>query len=161
VALLAFPAIIAAPLAVSLAPGEPAPACSAPLLDGTRSMSVAEYRGKVVYLDFWASWCGQCRESFPFMNDLQRQLAGKDLAIVAVSVDKAADDARRFAARYAARFSLAIDSAGSCPAAYQLPGMPTSFVIDRQGVVRAVHAGFRSGDAEAIRRELANALEHP
>src|SRR5262249_38267542 len=89
-ALLSF----APALAWSLATGDAAPACSAPLLDGGRTVSLADYRGKVVYLDFWASWCAPCRDSFPFMNELQRDLADKGLQIVAVSVDKTAEDAK-------------------------------------------------------------------
>jgi len=139
--------------------GAAAPPCSAPLLDGSRAISVADYRGKVVYLDFWASWCPPCRESFPFMNELERDLGDRGLAIVAVSVDKTAEDARGFAASHPVRFALALDRAGACPAAYQLPGMPTSFIIDKRGMVRAVHAGFRASDAPEIRRQLSEALD--
>jgi peroxiredoxin len=92
------------------------------------------------------------------MNELQRDFGGKGLQIVAVSVDKSADDARRFAAEHSAQFALALDSTAACPAAYQLPGMPTSFVIDRTGVIRFVHEGFHSDDAAAIRRAVSEAL---
>ena len=156
--LLAAASAVAATVAWPLERGAAAPPCSAPLLDGSRAISVADYRGKIVYLDFWASWCAPCRESFPFMNELQRDLAGRGLAIVAVSVDKAAEDARGFAASHPARFTLALDRTGTCPAAYQLPGMPTSFIIDRRGVIRAVHAGFRESDAAEIRHQLSEAL---
>jgi peroxiredoxin len=156
--MVAIGMIVAASGASPLGRGQPAPACSAAALDGGRRISIADYRGKVVYLDFWASWCPPCRESFPFMNELRRDFAGKGLEIVAISVDKTAEDARRFAAEHAAQFALALDTAAACPAAYQLPGMPTSFVIDRTGLIRAVHEGFRSEDAAEIRRELSEAL---
>ena len=84
-ALAAVAAIVSTPAAHSLTKGEAAPTCSASLLDGGRLVSLADYRGQVVYLDFWASWCGPCRESFPFMNELQRELAGKGLQILAVA----------------------------------------------------------------------------
>ena len=148
-----------APIAWSLAAGDAAPACSAQLLDGTRTVSLAEYRGKVVYLDFWASWCAPCRESFPFMNELQRELADKGLQIVAVSVDKTAEDAKRFLARYPASFTTALDAAASCPTAFRLEGMPSSYVIDRSGAVRAVHTGFHNSDRDEIRRQLVDALQ--
>jgi thiol-disulfide isomerase/thioredoxin len=151
-------AIASTSTARSLTNGEPAPACSAPLLDGSRSVSLADYRGQVVYLDFWASWCGPCRESFPFMNELQRELAGKGLQILAVSVDKTPEDARRFLARYPAQFTVALDAAGACPAAFQLQGMPSSYIIDKGGAVRAIHAGFRNRDRAEIRQQLLDVL---
>jgi thiol-disulfide isomerase/thioredoxin len=157
-ALAAVAAMATAPDAWSLATGDAAPACAVPLLDGGRTVSLAEYRGRVVYLDFWASWCGPCRESFPFMNELQRDLAGKGLQIIAVSVDKTAAEAQRFLTRYPARFTIGLDSAGACPAAYRLEGMPSSFVIDRAGAVRAIHVGFRDEDRSEIRRQLMEAL---
>lgn len=141
-----------------LAKGDSAPPCSAPLLDGGRTIDLADYRGKVVYVDFWASWCGPCRQSFPFMNELHSELGGKGLQIIAVSVDKTADDARRFLARYPAQFATALDTSGACPAAYGLQGMPSSFVIDRNGTVRAIHAGFHDSDKAEIRRQLQDAL---
>jgi len=158
IALTLVGSVAAASAAWPLASGAPAPACSAPALDGGRAVSVADYRGKVVYLDFWASWCAPCRESFPFMNDLQRELAGKGLQIVAVSVDKTADDARRFLARNPASFTVVLDAAAACPAAYTLEGMPSSFIIDRAGIVRVVHRGFRESDRDEIRRQLVEAL---
>lgn len=159
VAALAAVGVIAwAPTTRSVTNGEPAPACSAPLLDGGRSVSLADYRGQVVYLDFWASWCAPCRESFPFMNELQRELAGKGLQILAVSVDKTPEDARRFLARYPAQFTVALDSAAACPTAFQLQGMPSSYIIDKGGAVRAIHAGFRNRDRAEIRQQLLDVL---
>src|SRR6266478_5974667 len=159
VAVLAAVGVIAVtPTARSLTSGDPAPACSAPLLDGGRAVSLAEYRGQVVYLDFWASWCGPCRESFPFMNELQRDLAGRGLQILAISVDKTAEDARRFLSRYPAQFSVALDVAAACPAAFQLQGMPSSYIIDKGGTLRAVHAGFRNRDRAEIRGQLLDLL---
>jgi thiol-disulfide isomerase/thioredoxin len=157
-ALAAVGAIAWAPITRSVTNGEPAPACSAPLLDGSRSVSLAEYRGQVVYLDFWASWCAPCRESFPFMNELQRELAGKGLQILAVSVDKTPEDARRFLARYPAQFTVALDAAAACPAAFKLQGMPSSYIIDKGGAVRAIHVGFRNRDRAEIRQQLLDIL---
>jgi cytochrome c biogenesis protein CcmG/thiol:disulfide interchange protein DsbE len=157
-ALAAVGAIAATPTARSLTNGDPAPACVLAVLDGSRSVNLAEYRGQVVYLDFWASWCGPCRESFPFMNELQRELAGKGLQILAVSVDKTAEDARRFLARYPAQFTVALDVAAACPAAFQLQGMPSSYIIDKDGAVRAVHAGFRNRDRAEIHQQLLDVL---
>ena len=157
-ALAAVGAIAAASTALSLTNGDLAAACSVPVVDGSRTVSLAEYRGQVVYLDFWASWCGPCRESFPFMNELQRDLAGRGLQILAISVDKTAEDARRFLARYPAQFTVALDVAAACPTAFQLQGMPSSYIIDKGGAVRAVHAGFRNRDRAEIRQQLLDVL---
>jgi thiol-disulfide isomerase/thioredoxin len=144
--------------ALSLGNGEPAPSCSVPSLDGGRIINVADFLGRVVYLDFWASWCAPCRQSFPFMNELHKELAGKGLAIVAVSVDKTADEARGFLARYPAQFTTALDVAGACPKSYQLQGMPSSYLIDRKGVVRVLHEGFRNSDKAGLRARLLELL---
>ena len=149
------------PAASPLGTGEPAPACSARALTDGTPLDPTSFRGQVLYLDFWASWCGPCRESFPFMNALDKEFRDKGLRIVAISVDKTAEEARRFLERYPARFELGLDVAAACPATYQLPGMPTSFLIDRAGVIRAVHAGFRAGDAPEIRRQVLDALAAP
>ena len=147
------------PTAAAVSKGDAAPSCVAAALDTGAPISPADYRGQVVYLDFWASWCGPCRESFPFMNELQRDLAGKGLRIIAIGVDKTAADARRFLDRYPAQFTVALDATAACPTAYRLEGMPTSFVIDRTGTVRAIHAGFRDKDRSEIRRQLQEALD--
>jgi cytochrome c biogenesis protein CcmG, thiol:disulfide interchange protein DsbE len=157
-ALAAVGALAASATAWSLTQGDAAPSCSAPALDTGKALNVADYKGQVVYLDFWASWCGPCRQSFPFMNELQREFGGKGLQIVAVSVDKTADDARRFLSRYPAQFATVLDTSGVCPAAYRLQGMPSSYVIDRSGTVRAIHAGFRDRDKAEIRQQLLDAL---
>jgi len=80
------------------------------------------------------------------------------LQIVAVSVDKTADDARRFLARYHEKFTIVIDTLAACPAAFRLEGMPSSYIIDRTGAVRAVHVGFRNSDRAEIRRQLTEIL---
>jgi cytochrome c biogenesis protein CcmG/thiol:disulfide interchange protein DsbE len=158
IAALASSALLASATAWSLTQGEIAPACTAPALDTGRALSLADYKGQVVYLDFWASWCGPCRESFPFMNQLQRELAGKGLHIVAVSVDKTADDARRFLARYPAEFTTVLDTAGACPAAYRLKAMPSSYLIGRDGTVLATLVGFHDRDKADLRQRLLDAL---
>ena len=157
-ALVALAAIGPAPEAWSVASGDAAPACSAQLLDGGRTVNLADYRGKVVYLDFWASWCAPCRESFPFMNELQDDLGDKGLQIVGVSVDKTADEAHRFLARYPAKFTIALDTAATCPSVFRLEGMPSSYIIDRNGVVRAVRVGFHDSDRAEIRSKVLEIL---
>src|SRR6266571_670195 len=82
---LAVGACAMSPAAWPAQVGDAAPACAAPAVDNARTVRVADYKGKVVYLDFWASWCVPCRESFPFMNELQREFGDRGLQIIAVS----------------------------------------------------------------------------
>jgi thiol-disulfide isomerase/thioredoxin len=147
------------PAALPAVAGDPAPECAASTLDDARTIRVADYKGKVVYLDFWASWCPPCRESFPFMNELQREFGDKGLQIMAVTVDKVPADAKSFLANYPAQFTVALDTKWTCPSAYVVPGMPTSFLIDKRGVIRYVHIGFRPSAKPEIRRQILELLD--
>ena len=120
--------------------GKPAPDFTAQSTKG--EVKLADYKGKVVYVDFWASWCGPCRRSFPWMNDMQQKYGGKGLVVVGVNVDKKRADADKFLAQIPASFTLAFDEAGSTPSAYGVKGMPSSYLIDAGGKVVYVERGF-------------------
>jgi thiol-disulfide isomerase/thioredoxin len=115
------------------------------------------YRGKVVYLDFWASWCGPCRESFPWLAGLLRDYATRDLVVIGVNVDKDRTLAERFLGDTPAAFSIIYDPRGEIAAAYKVAGMPTAILIDRTGQVRYQHTGFsvkKRGEYEGHLRTL-------
>lgn len=139
-----------------LADNKPAPGFEHPSYQGGK-IRLADFRGKVVYLDFWASWCGPCKISFPDMMQLQSEFGGRDFQIVAISVDEQIADAERFMERYPANFVVLIDQRGEVAAAYQPPAMPTSYLIDADGVIRYQHTGYRPGDKELVREAI---LEH-
>lgn len=120
---------------------------------------LADYRGKYVYLDFWASWCAPCKRSFPWMGELQKRYGPAGLEVVAVNVDTARGDADRFLAQTPAGFTVAFDPAGATPKAYAIKGMPSSVLIDRAGRIVAVHAGYNDAAAQKIESELELALE--
>jgi thiol-disulfide isomerase/thioredoxin len=105
----------------------------------------ALYKGQVVYLDFWASWCVPCRLSFPWMNELQREYGAKGFTIVAVNVDHDAAAARQFLDQIPASFKIVYDPDGKIARHYAMKGMPTSFLIGRNGTVRFEHDGFSNG----------------
>ena len=109
-----------------------------------------DLKGKIVYLDFWASWCGPCRQSFPWMNELQRELGARGLVVVAVNVDHERADANRFLASYPAEFRVLFDPEGKLAERYKVGGMPTSFLIGRDGKIVSTHAGFKQKDADAL-----------
>ncbi len=115
-------------------------------------VKLSDYLGKVVYLDFWASWCAPCRETFPWMNQMQQKYADQGFEIVAVNIDTKRADADKFLAQVPAGFTLLFDPKRSVAKTYQLKGMPTSFLIDRAGNVVTTHLGFqkdRAGELEA------------
>ena len=156
-----LPALLLASLACATSanavkPGDPAPpiALATP---GGDAVSLAPLRGRVVYVDFWASWCTPCRRSFPWMNAMQARYAKDGLVIVGVNVDKRAADADRFLRDTPASFRIALDADGKTPAAYDVKGMPSSFLVDRHGIVAWIEEGFRDvrrDDLEARIRAL-------
>lgn len=151
--------LAAAAPAAAVEAGERAPAFVAPALEpGGSSVSLEALRGRVVYVDFWASWCVPCKLSFPFMNDMHAKYGPLGLTIVAISVDRKREDADRFLRATPARFVIAYDAEMKVADLYQPKGMPTSYLIGTDGKVRAVHGGFRLDDREKIEKEIRAAL---
>ena len=137
---------------------ETAPAFTLPT--NTGQVTLSELQGKVVYLDFWASWCPPCRQSFPWMNEMQRRYADQGLAIVAINLDKERSLVEKFLQETPAEFTIAYDPDGQVAEAYRVGGMPSSYIIDRAGQVVKVHLGFRHADSAKLERALRQALEH-
>ena len=121
--------------------GAPAPNFSLPTAKG-EIVALDKLRGKVVYVDFWASWCGPCRRSFPWMNDMQQKYGAKGFTVVAINVDKKRADAEKFLKLLPANFPVVYDEAGTTPAAFAVQGMPSSYLIDARGNVSYVERGF-------------------
>jgi thiol-disulfide isomerase/thioredoxin len=111
---------------------------------------LSDLRGHVVYLDFWASWCGPCKQSFPWMNKLQQRFGAQGLQVVAVNLDSHSEESRQFLSQVPAQFRVAFDSAGSTPKRYAIKGMPSSVLIGPDGQVLAVHSGFRPEETAAL-----------
>lgn len=120
-------------------------------------MALADLQGKVVMVDFWASWCGPCRESFPWLNTMQEKYAEQGLVVVGVNLDKQPKQALDFLKQVPANFTLLLDNKAILPEAYGLIGMPSSYLLDRQGHLRATHTGFnvsRVNEYEASIQQL-------
>ena len=133
--------------------GEPAPAFTAPAVGGGE-ISLAAYRGKVVYLDFWATWCGPCAQSLPAIDDLRDEFADSDFRVLAINVDRQKGAAQTFLRRRPVSYPSGLDPQGEIPVRFGVQTMPTSFLIDRDGVVRHVHRGFRTSDVPELRRKI-------
>ena len=131
--------------------GQKAPNCVLNSLSDKQRRELQQYRGNVVYLDFWASWCGPCAQSFPFMNTLHHELRGKGLQVVGVNLDEEPEDAASFLARRPAHFNIVADAEKRCANDFGVKAMPSSYLIDRKGTVRYVHLGFRTGESGELR----------
>lgn len=121
-------------------------------------LSLEQLRGKVVYLDFWASWCTPCRQSFPWMNELQARYAGEGLVVVGVNLDKDRELVKQFLAKYPAQFTVAYDPAGKTAASFAVKGMPSSYLIDRNGEIYLSHVGFREKDRAKLETRIQEVL---
>jgi len=148
----------AGPSAEAAGVGEAAPALSLPDAAGA-PVSLDALRGKVVYVDFWASWCGPCKRSFPWMNAMQQKYGADGFTVLAVNVDKKREDADRFLARLPAGFTVVFDPAGASPAAWQVKSMPSSYVVDAAGRVILVENGFREERAAEVEERIRTALK--
>ncbi len=122
------------------------------------SIDLTSLRGKVVYLDFWASWCAPCRQSFPWMNELQKQYADRGFVILAVNLDHERLDAERFVRKLAPAFQIRYDPDGDWARRFEVHGMPTSVLLDRTGRSRFTHIGFRNADAAQYEQQIQQLL---
>ncbi len=128
--------------------------CGLHLTVGGAPADLAQFRGKVLYVDFWASWCVPCLLSFPFMNDLQSADSPRGLQVIAVNMDEKPADMDKFLAKHPAGFAVAAGPNGPCAQALKVGTMPTSILIDRNGGIHSRHPGFRADDAAPLRAEV-------
>lgn len=123
---------------------------SASSASAAEPLDITQHRGKVVLVDFWASWCEPCRHSFPWLNEMQAKY-GERLVIIGVNVDRERAEANRFLAQVPAHFQVVYDPAGELASKYDVMGMPSSYVFDTSGKLVDKHIGFRK--AQQIERE--------
>jgi peroxiredoxin len=155
---------VVATLALTLAVSVPGPAQAAPPASAAppvslsdrdgRPVRLADLLGRVLVVDFWASWCGPCKQSFPALDELYAELHARGLEVLAVSVDESRKDADAFLAAHPHRMTVLFDPQAKAAEAFGVDGMPSTFVIDRQGRVRSRHEGYTPGVTDAIRRQV-------
>ena len=132
--------------------GQQLSACSLTKLSNSKQpIEMNDYAGKVLYLDFWASWCPPCAKSFPFLNELHQQYIHEGLQIIGINLDEEPEDAEKFLIQYPAKFTLASDLSKQCAETLGVAAMPSSYLIDRKGVIRHIHLGFRVGETQELR----------
>ncbi|KNZ33863.1 MAG: thiol:disulfide interchange protein DsbE [Methylibium sp. NZG] len=151
---LALALVLSSVPASALTPGQTVPDIEL----GTGAERLSKLKGKVVYVDFWASWCGPCRQSFPWMNEMQAKYGAKGLQIVGVNLDAKRADADQFLAQVPAKFSVGFDAKGESAKLFGVKGMPTSVLIGPDGKVLAVHQGFKDEDRKELEAKFVSAL---
>jgi thiol-disulfide isomerase/thioredoxin len=127
-------------------------------LEGSPVSSMQQLEGKVVLVDFWASWCAPCRKSFPWLNSMQQHYGPQGLLVLAINEDTERSDAERFLQRVPADFAVLYDHAGALAEQYQLMGMPGSFLIDKKGQIRYRHLGFKQADIAGYETQIRQLL---
>lgn len=126
-----------------------------------KPVPLADYKGKVLLVDFWASWCTSCKTSFPAIDALSEEYGPRGFDVLAVNLDERRRDADAFLGDRPHHVTILFDPKGASPVAFGVKGMPTSFLIDRTGHIRFTHVGYSGNVAETYRREVAALLaEH-
>lgn len=138
--------------------GQPAPQFTLPTLQQDQPTALKQFAGKVVYLDFWASWCAPCRTSFPLLNKLHEKLKAKGFEVVAVNLDEDKANAEKFLKEFQVSFTVLRDAKGEWADKFVVESMPTSFIIDKQGVVQNIHHGFASDDIKELEDKITQLL---
>lgn len=138
-----------------------APDFSLPSLAGDETITLSDYRGDVVYISFWASWCEPCREEMPLLSAQWQDYRDQGFQVIAINVDEDPEAARQFAQELNLAFPLARDADRSVSKLYRVAGYPSHYLLDRRGKVRFSALGFNKADAVAVTREIATLLAEP
>lgn len=146
--------------AMAASEGETAPLFTLPDIDSDKpAISLESLRGKTVYVDFWASWCAPCLRSMPLINELYGKYRDQDFEVIAINVDDPIEDGQDFLLDNPLDYLIAADTDNTVLNEFGVTGMPTSFLIDKEGVIRMVHMGFRGNDIETIEAAVLELLE--
>lgn len=141
----------------ALEPEKHAPNFSLSGVNG-KLQSLSEHKGKVVLIDFWASWCGPCKKSLPWLSKLKTELASEDFQILAINLDNDHEDATKFLESLKIDLNVLFDSEGQTPQLFEVKTMPSSFLVDRDGIVKEVFEGFHESEKDKIKDVIKSLL---
>jgi thiol-disulfide isomerase/thioredoxin len=144
-ALLVLPGLAGTSPTAVLANGAAAPTFQLDSMAG-KKVNLNDFRGKVVLLNFWASWCGPCRKEMPILEQLHKQYQAKGVTLVGVNVEPSSDDAVKWLKGTPVSFPILFDRDSSVSKLYQVQGMPNTVILDRKGKVRFIHRGYKPGE---------------
>ena len=145
-------------LAQAAQEGQSPPQCAATLAGSAEKLDITAFKGKVILIDFWATWCPPCKKSMPFLNGLRNERLKDGFEIIAINVDEDSEEAKRFLGSNPVDYVMAFDPKGDCPAKFEVQAMPSSYLVDRTGKIRKVHLGFRDEDQTMIRDQVSALL---
>lgn len=146
--------------AFALSPGQSVQDFSLPSLnENVKTIDFSQYKGLVVYIDFWASWCTPCAKAFPELNKIYDELQPYGFELIAINTDENEKDAYQFLQKYPAKFLLAHDKKGTVAEQFNLPGMPAGYLIDSKGNVKKVVLGLqKQNDVDNLIKEIKKEL---
>jgi len=155
---MGFALLLVSQLSLAVGIGDQAPDFKIPRLETKGQIDLKRYRGKVVYVDFWASWCGPCRQSLPILNQIRKDYRSKGFEVIAINLDEEREDAMAFLKQFPVSYPTARDTTGKVPESYGLQGMPTAYLVDKKGRVQLVHEGFKESDDSELRHHIKKLL---
>ena len=137
--------IVIASTAFAADAGGPAPAFTLAALSGGQS-GLSQYKGQVIMVNFWATWCGPCQQEMPLLDQMYKKYKPAGFTLIGVNVDKEAPAVKELLARKPVSFPVLLDPANQASKAYHVDEMPSSVIIDRKGEIRYIHRGYKPGD---------------
>ncbi|MEI8572116.1 TlpA family protein disulfide reductase [Methylomonas sp. EFPC1] len=138
--------------------GSSVPSCPATSAYRTNRLDISAYKGKVLLIDFWATWCGPCRKAMPFLNGLRNEQLKDGFEVIGINVDEDIEAAQEYLKSAAVDYPMSFNPEGDCPRIFGVTAMPSSFIVDKQGRIRMIHLGFRDEDKEGLRKQITQLL---
>jgi len=137
----------------------------APLFSGTdlntgKQIRLEDYRGRIVFVDFWASWCPPCLASLPAYDQMYREIGTREFEIIAINVDEDTEDGMKFLEKYPVSYPMLADPEGEIGIPYGIRSLPRSFLLDRNGQIVASFKSYSSGDEIELKKEISGLLDH-